>query len=58
MVQLTRCPESRARRLGDNRDSTAMPPALAWNGLPVAGDAGLELGLIPTFYLPWNMRGL
>ncbi|MBX9934329.1 MAG: helix-turn-helix domain-containing protein [Methylobacterium sp.] len=37
---------------------TATPPALAWNGLPVAGDAGLELGLIQTFYLPWNMRGL
>ncbi|HEV7353611.1 MAG TPA: GIY-YIG nuclease family protein [Brevundimonas sp.] len=34
----------------------AMPPALEWNGLPVSGDAGLELGLIQTFDLPWNVR--
>lgn len=35
----------------------AMPPQLGWNGLPVSGDAGLELGLIQTFHLPWNVRG-
>lgn len=36
---------------------TAMPPNLRWNGLPVSGDAGLELGLIETFDLSWNIRG-
>lgn len=36
---------------------TAMPPNLEWNSLPVAGDAGLELGLIQAFDLPWNLRG-
>jgi hypothetical protein len=35
---------------------TAMPPDLEWNGLPVNGNAGLELGLIKKFALPWNMR--
>ncbi|EYD74057.1 hypothetical protein Rumeso_04428 [Rubellimicrobium mesophilum DSM 19309] len=35
---------------------TASPPDLEWNGLPVAGDAGLELGLIQTFRPPWNLR--
>jgi len=34
----------------------AMPPNLEWNGLPVHGSAGLELGLIKTYSLPWNMR--
>lgn len=34
----------------------ALPPPLDWNGLPVAGDAGLELGLIENFDLPWNLR--
>jgi len=34
----------------------ATPPQLEWNGLPVSGDAGLELGLIQTFRLPWNVR--
>lgn len=37
---------------------TAMPSNLEWNGLPVSGDAGLELGLIETFSLPWNIRGV
>jgi len=37
---------------------TATPPDLKWNGLPVSGDAGLELGLIQTFALPWNIRGV
>lgn len=36
---------------------TAAPPDLEWNGLPVHGSAGLELGLIKKFALPWNMRG-
>lgn len=35
----------------------AMPPDLEWNGLPVSGDVGLELGLIEAFTLPWNRRG-
>lgn len=34
----------------------ATPPQLEWNGLPVSGDAGLELGLIQAFDLPWNVR--
>lgn len=37
---------------------TACPPKLEWNGLPVSGDAGLETGLIETFALPWNIRGV
>ena len=36
---------------------TTTPPDLEWRGLPVAGDAGLELGLIQNFSLPWNKRG-
>lgn len=36
---------------------TAAPPNLSWNGLPVSGEAGLELGLIETYSTPWNMRG-
>lgn len=35
----------------------ATPPDLEWNGLPVHGSAGLELGLIKTYLLPWNQRG-
>jgi hypothetical protein len=35
---------------------TAMPTDLEWNALPVHGSAGLELGLIKKFVLPWNMR--
>lgn len=34
----------------------AFPPDLEWNGLPVHGSAGLELGLIKKYALPWNMR--
>ena len=34
----------------------ASPEYSAWNGLPVHGAAGLELGLIKTFDLPWNKR--
>lgn len=35
---------------------TACPPDLEWNGFPIHGSAGLELGLIKKFSLPWNMR--
>jgi hypothetical protein len=35
---------------------TAIPPDLEWNGLPIHGSAGLELGLIKKYALPWNMR--
>ena len=35
---------------------TAAPPDLHWNGLPIHGSSGLELGLIKKFALPWNMR--
>lgn len=34
----------------------AMPPDGTWNSLPVDFCAGLELGLIRTFDLPWNKR--
>ncbi|MFN3725269.1 MAG: GIY-YIG nuclease family protein [Allosphingosinicella sp.] len=34
----------------------AQPEDLQWNGLPVHGAAGLELGLIKAYALPWNMR--
>lgn len=33
------------------------PPTLEWNGLPVNGAAGMEVGLISTYALPWNKRG-
>jgi hypothetical protein len=36
---------------------TAVPPNLEWNNLPIHGSAGLEMGLIKTYQLPWNMRG-
>ena len=35
---------------------TASPDDLEWNGLPVHGSAGLELGLIKKYTLPWNKR--
>lgn len=34
----------------------AQPEDMTWNGLPVHGSAGLELGLIKAYSLPWNMR--
>ena len=34
----------------------AFPPDLGWNGLPVHGSAGLELGIIKKYALPWNLR--
>jgi hypothetical protein len=34
----------------------ACPEDMKWNGLPVHGSAGLELGLIKAYSLPWNMR--
>lgn len=36
---------------------TATPPDFEWGGLVVNGRAGLEVGLIESFYLPWNVRG-
>jgi hypothetical protein len=36
---------------------TATPPNSDWNGVPVSRVAGLEYGLIQTFYLAWNIRG-
>jgi hypothetical protein len=35
---------------------TACPPDLEWNGLPINGPSGLELGLIQAYALPWNKR--
>jgi hypothetical protein len=35
---------------------TASPVDLEWNGLPIHASAGLELGLIKMFDLPWNVR--
>lgn len=37
---------------------TAHPGDFQWNGLRVNGSAGLELGLIETYSLPWNIRGI
>jgi hypothetical protein len=37
---------------------TATPPDTAWNGLVVDGCVGLEAGLIRSFDLPWNKRGM
>ncbi len=34
----------------------AVPHDHDWNGLPVHGAPGIELGLIKKFKLPWNMR--
>ncbi len=34
----------------------AVPPDFEWNSLPIHGSAGLELGLIKKYSLPWNMR--
>jgi hypothetical protein len=34
----------------------ARPNDMTWNGLPVHGAAGLELGLIKAYALPWNLR--
>jgi hypothetical protein len=36
----------------------AIPPALEWNGLPIDGSAGLEVGLIEMIQPIWNMRGV
>jgi hypothetical protein len=34
----------------------AIPADSAWNGLPIHGSAGLELGLIRKYSLSWNKR--
>jgi hypothetical protein len=36
----------------------AVPPALEWNGLPINGSAGLEVGLIEMIQPFWNMKGV
>lgn len=36
----------------------ATPPDLDWNGWRLSGAEGLEAGLIKTFQLPWNVRGV
>lgn len=35
----------------------ALPSDFEWQGLPVHGPAGLEIGLIKRFALPWNVQG-
>jgi hypothetical protein len=35
---------------------TCSPPDLSQGGLPLKAAAGLELGLIANFDLPWNIR--
>jgi hypothetical protein len=35
----------------------ATPPDFDWNGLPISGVAGLEIGLLRSFDLPWNITG-
>jgi hypothetical protein len=37
---------------------TASPPDFEWHGLPVNGTLGLEFGLISTYSLPWNVKGI
>lgn len=45
-------------RAGETVDLyTVSPPNLEWKGLLVSGMAGLELGMIEAFDLPWNIRG-
>ncbi len=44
------------RAAGEIDVLVAHPQDMAWNGLPVHGSAGLELGLIKAYSLPWNMR--
>lgn len=36
---------------------TTAPPNSSWNGWPVNACAGLEVGLIEHYELPWNIRG-
>lgn len=35
----------------------ATPPDFYWGDLLINGNAGLEVGLIRSFHLPWNIRG-
>lgn len=48
--------KSELRETGSIEIYVAFPADLEWNGLPVHGSAGLELGLIKKYALPWNMR--
>ncbi|WP_413204986.1 GIY-YIG nuclease family protein [Rhodospirillum sp. A1_3_36] len=54
--RLNRAIKSELQSLSMIEIYAAMPPDLEWNGLPVHGSAGLELGLIKKFALEWNMR--
>lgn len=36
---------------------TVCPPDQTWNEWPLSVSAGLEVGLIKRFYLPWNRKG-
>ena len=36
----------------------ALPPQFDWFGLPVSGAKVLEGGLIESFHLPWNVKGI
>jgi hypothetical protein len=40
------------------RIMVAHPPDYEWNGLLIKGSEGLEAGIIASFALPWNMRGM
>lgn len=37
---------------------TASPPAMSWRSWPINTAAGLEYGLISSFDIPWNLRGI
>jgi hypothetical protein len=37
---------------------TARPPDASWNGWPINAAAGLEVGLISNYEVPWNLRGV
>jgi hypothetical protein len=37
---------------------TARPPDASWNGWPINAAAGLEVGLISNYDVPWNLRGV
>jgi hypothetical protein len=37
---------------------TAAPPDASWNGWPINAAAGLEVGLIANYDVPWNLRGV
>lgn len=54
--RLNRIIKNQMRKSSQVEIYTASPPDLDWNGLPIHGSAGLELGLIKKYALPWNSR--